>query len=367
MPLVVESLALHNWRNIEDLTLAVDPSLTLLVGPNASGKTNTIEALTLLTRGSSPRRARAADQVAEGKESGWAKARLTGDGRVIDLGLTVDGQRRSYRRNGKPTTPQSMAGTLLSVLFTPDDLLLAKGPASQRRDELDGFGAQASEGFRNVARTYARSVAQRNRLLKEENPDPAMLDAWDESLAVGGGTLTKHRLSLFATLKPLWEEAYAAIAGGEALETHYLSTLVDGRSIEGNPSREELIELMARALAVSRPEDLRRGMTCVGPQRDDIEILVAGRDARSFASQGQQRSIVLAWKLALVRFCEQVLGERPILLLDDVMSELDDARRASLASLTDAGIQTIVTTTHLGYFDDAMLERGKVVSYGAKR
>ncbi len=372
MALKVASLAARDWRNLERLDLALDPSLTLLVGPNASGKTNTIEALTLLTRASSPRHAKAADLVREGARSAWAKARLEGDGRVIDLAISVNDGRSAFSRNGKPTTPGAIQGTLLSVLFTPDDLLLVKGPAANRRSELDDFGAQASGGFSKVARTYQRSITQRNRLLKEDDVNPSILDAWDESLALGGATLTRHRLSLFCAMKPFWEEAYRTIASGEELEVSYESTIAPGAretaerrgELAAEVTREELVELMAAALAASREEDLRRRLTTVGPHRDDVKIEVGGRDARTFASQGQQRSIVLAWKIAQVRFAEAALDERPILLLDDVMSELDETRRKSLSELADEGIQTVITTTHLGYFDDAILSRGRVVRYG---
>lgn len=370
MALKVTHLALHDWRNLEDLAIELDPSLTLLVGPNASGKTNTIEALTLLTRGSSPRRGKARELVREGAEAGFARARLEGDGRVVDLALSSDTRRVGFSRNGKATTPSAIAGTLLSVLFTPDDLLLVKGPAANRRDELDGFGAQASSGYDKVVRTYRRSVTQRNTLLKADEVDLSTLEAWDQSLALGGATLTRHRLSLFRSMRPFWEEAYGAIALGEELRVFYESTIAPGAEgakrgeLSADLSREDLISLMAAALARSREEDLRRRITCVGPHRDDLRLEVGGRDARTYASQGQQRSIVLAWKLAQVRFAEEVLGERPILLLDDVMSELDETRRRSLSALTDEGIQTVITTTHLGYFDEEILARGRVVGYG---
>lgn len=362
MSLKVESLALANWRSIEGLSLALDPSLTMLVGPNATGKTNTVEALALLTRGTSFRRAKAAEQVREGAEAGSAKARLAGDGRVVDVGVSVSlGEGRRFTRNGKPVSPSSVAGTLLSVLFTPDDLTLVKGSGRERRGEMDAFGSQASRAYGKVARTYQRSVEQRNRLLKEPVVDESLLAAWDESVALGGATLLSHRLSLMARMGPLWEEAYRRIAGGEELRVSYASSLGE---LGGAETRAQLAERMARAFAERREEELSRGHTVVGPHRDDLLLEVAGRDARSFASQGQQRSIVLAWKLAQVRFAEDVLGERPILLLDDVMSELDDHRRAAIASLVDAGIQTVITTTHTGYFDAPTLERAKVVPYG---
>ena len=121
---------------------------------------------------------------------------------------------------------------------------------------------------------------------------------------------------------------------------------------------------MLRRMEESRDDDLRRGQTLVGPHRDDISFEIEGRDARAFGSQGQQRTVALAWKMAEVRLCEDLLGERPLLLLDDVMSELDENRRACVTRFVEGGIQTLITTTNLGYFDDSLLEGMKVVRYG---
>lgn len=360
MGLRVERLSLVDWRSFSEHTLSLAPGMTVLVGPNAVGKTNTIEALQLLTAGWSFRRPRPRDLVRTGQETARAEARLTGDGRVLDVACTVVEGRRSFVRNGKRVQAHELPGALMSVLFTPDDLLLVKGSASARRDEVDAFARQANGGYAKVLAAYLRAVEQRNRLLKEDYPDPGLLDAWDASVALGGATVLDARLRLFARLRDRMEEAYREMAGGEELRCSYVSTL--GEDVTAL-TRDELVARFGTALAARRNEDLRRQQTTVGPHRDDLHFSIGGRDARTFASQGQQRSVALAWKIAEMAVAEEVVGDRPLLLLDDVMSELDGSRREALGTLVKRGTQVVVTTTNLGYFSEALLADATVINY----
>ena len=361
MGLAVKTLQMDNFRNAEARILELSPATTVLVGPNASGKTNTVEALQMLTAGYSFRRPTPRQLVRDGAEAARICARVEGDGRVIDLRCDVAAGRRQFSRNGKKCHAGDIPGTLLSVLFTPDDLALVKRGAHVRRDELDGFGRQAAAGYSRLLQAYSRAVEQRNRLLKEERPDLGLLDAWDASVAAGGAALLHSRLRLFARLAPKIADSYAEISGGEPLTCEYVSTL--GDDVCGL-SREELAERLADALAAARPDDLRRQQTTVGPHRDDVAFLIDGRDARAFASQGQQRSAVLALKMAETLIAEEVVGSRPLLLLDDVMSELDAARRDAVVGMLLSDTQAVITTTNLGYFSDDVLAGAEVVSYG---
>lgn len=360
MSLVVTRISFSGYRNLDGVVLEPSSGVTVLVGPNAVGKTNTVEALQYLTAGQSFRRPSPAELVAPGAREAHVSARLEGDGRVVDVELVAAEGSRKFLRNGKPCRSQDLPGTLLSILFCPDDLSLVKGSASMRRGELDSFGAQANAGYRKVLSAYTRSVEQRNRLLKD-GCDPVLLDAWDESVALGGATLLHHRLNLFTRLSSLVGEVYADVASGETLACRYVPSVAGA---EAGMGRDELRDLMLRRMEESRGDDLRRGQTLVGPHRDDISFEIEGRDARAFGSQGQQRTVALAWKMAEVRLCEDLLGERPLLLLDDVMSELDENRRACVTKFVEGGIQTVITTTNLGYFDDSLLEGMKVVRYG---
>lgn len=360
MGLTVSRLVLRNWRSFDDRALDVAPGLTVLCGPNATGKTNTVEALQLLTAGTSFRRPHTQDLVRGGLDAGRAAARLEGDGRVVDVACEVAGGKRRFVRNDKPCRPSDLSATLMSVLFCPDDLSLVKAGAKYRREELDAFGAQASAGYRKVARSYVRSVEQRNRLLKDPVPDLGLLDAWNASVALGGATLLHARLSMFARLRRHVCSIYAQVAE-EELDCSYVSTL--GTGLE-ELERDELRDLFLDRLEELRDEELRRGVTLVGPQRDDVAFTIRGRDARTFGSQGQQRSVVLAWKMAEVAIAREVLGEQPLLLLDDVMSELDERRRAAVTRFVQGGIQTVVTTTNLSYFPPELLADAEVVRYG---
>ena len=360
MGLVVSRVSLRNWRSFAERTMDLSPGLTVLCGPNATGKTNTVEALQLLTAGTSFRHPKTGDLVREGAERARAQARLLGDGRVVDVACEVADGRRRFERNDKPCRPSDLSSTLMSVLFCPDDLSLVKGPARVRREELDAFGSQANAGYRKVVRAYARAIEQRNRLLKEPLPDQGMLDAWDASVALGGATLLHARLALFARLRRHLCTVYETV-GGEELEGSYECTLGGGVD---DLTRDELQDLFLDRLAELREEELRRGVTLVGPQRDDVSFSIAGRDARAFGSQGQQRSVVLAWKMAEVAIAREVVGEQPLLLLDDVMSELDARRRAAMTRFVEGGIQTVVTTANLDYFPAELLADAEVIGFG---
>ena len=360
MGLQVTSLELRDWRSFGSRDIAFG-GMTVLHGRNAVGKTNTVEALQMLTAGQSFRKPKPMQQIRDGAESAKISARLEGDGRVIDLSCVIEPTRRSFVRNGKHIHAGDVPESLMSVLFNPDDLSFVKRGASYRRDELDGFGRQANRGYAKVLSAYQRAVEQRNRLLKEEWPDQALLSAWDASVALGGATLLQSRLRLFERLRAHMERIYLEISQGETLSCSYECSLGEGA---GELTRDELADRFAARLLDLRKDELRRRQTLVGPQRDDVTFAIDGRDARAFGSQGQQRSIVLAWKMAEVELCEEVVGDKPLLLLDDVMSELDEVRRDAVTRFVQGGIQTVVTTTNLGYFPDELLDRAKVVSFG---
>ena len=240
MGLLVKTLELQDFRSFGEKVVGLAPATTILCGPNAAGKTNTVEALQLLTAGYSFRHPTPAQLVREGAQAARASARLEGDGRVVDLRCDVVSGRRQFFRNGKRIQASEVSGTLMSVLFTPDDLQLVKRSASFRRDELDDFGRQANRGFASVLATYTRSIEQRNRLLKEERPDLDLLDAWDASVALGGATLLHGRLRLFERLRARVCEVYGELAAGERLECRYICSLGDEAL---GLSKDELREL----------------------------------------------------------------------------------------------------------------------------
>ncbi len=368
MSMFARELSVAHYRSFDDYRLALDDGVTVLVGPNAAGKTNLIEALQLLTSGASFRHPVATELVHDGVGPCRVELRLEGDGRVLDMGLSVEDGKRSFSRNGKRCAAAGVRGVLPSVLFCPDHLDMVKRGAGVRRAALDDFGVQLSARYADLASTYGRCVTQRNALLKETWCCREMLGAWNESLARAGSALLVHRLALLDRLAEYVRSAYGQVAAGEHADVSYVSTLGE---LPAEYAREQLrgwaYDRMLEALDQRADEEMRRGVTLVGPHRDEIEFSVAGRPARSFASQGQQRTLVLAWKVAEVSVARDILDATPLLLLDDVMSELDGERRAAFLRLIGGDIQTVITTTNLGYFTGDLLDRAKVVNIGEAR
>ena len=373
MSIYARTLSVTEYRSFPSFELDLARGVTVLVGHNAVGKTNLVEALQLLTSGRSFRKPSPRELVRAGGTRCSMKLTLEGEGRVIDMGCVVEDGKRSFMRNGKRCRAAGVRGVVPSVLFCPDDLDLVKRGARLRREALDGFGIQLNESYAQLASTYEHTVEQRNSLLKEPFCTRDLLDAWNDSIASTGAALTVHRLALLSRIREHLIDVYAGLSGGEAADVSYVPSWGASDAImlpaaADASSRADRIEAVrariAAALDERAGEELRRGITLVGPHRDEIAFTIDGRDARTFASQGQQRSLVLAWKIAEVEVTREILGRPPLLLLDDVMSELDETRRQAFLGLVGGGVQTVITTTNLGYFDDSALERAKVVKIG---
>lgn len=379
MTLRIESLELRNFRNYEEAVIDGLGDITVLVGENAVGKTNLIEGIQLLTALASFRHGTIDQLVRHGEDQGRAALRATDGNRQLDIELLLDGKARKYRLNGKAKRPLDLKGLIPSVVFTPDDLDLVKGSNSGRRSALDTLGSQVNKSYYTVRRDYEKVVRHKNRLLKDE-ADPTLVEAIDEMLVTVGSQLTMYRIALFERLRPYLVEKYREISGGrEELGACYvpsweaLSSKTDetasfegphqASSASSSPfTRDEAREALARALHERAGEERRRARALVGPHGDQILLTLDGQDASVYGSQGQQRSIVLAYKLAEAAVIEEILDQKPVLLLDDVMSELDGRRRAALVEAMEGGSQTFITTANIDYFDETMLNRSKVVN-----
>ena len=344
MSIYARTLSVTEYRSFPSFELDLARGVTVLVGHNAVGKTNLVEALQLLTSGRSFRKPSPRELVRAGGTRCSMKLTLEGEGRVIDMGCVVEDGKRSFMRNGKRCRAAGVRGVVPSVLFCPDDLDLVKRGARLRREALDGFGIQLNESYAQLASTYERTVEQRNSLLKEPFCTRDLLDAWNDSIASTGAALTVHRLALLSRIREHLIDVYAGLSGGEAADVSYVPSWGASDAImlpaaADASSRADRIEAVrariAAALDERAGEELRRGITLVGPHRDEVAFTIDGRDARTFASQGQQRSLVLAWKIAEVEVTREILGRPPLLLLDDVMSELDEARRQAFLGLVD--------------------------------
>lgn len=360
--LKVTSLKLTDFRSYENFEIEPHDRITVLVGPNAAGKTNAVEALQVLTTTTSFRNPQWAELVRWGTPQAKASLEASGDSRrlQVDLQVTSEG-RRTYRVNGSVRRKMSeVSGILPSVLFTPDDLRVVKDSADKRRETLDRLGDQLSPTYATIRAEYDRTLRQRNALLKEDAVPAETMEAWSERLIELGSALALHRMRLFERMAPAASGIYAVIAGGEHLSIKYHSS-VAGEMTTSTDEKAQVAELFAMKLHERRGEEMARRNTVVGPHRDDVLFAIEGRDARAYGSQGQQRSVALAWKLAEVHAVEEVTGSEPLVLLDDVMSELDETRRHALAAYVGERAQTIITTTNLGYFSDELVADAKVV------
>ncbi len=366
----IERLAARRFRNLEDLDLAPGPGFNVLHGENGAGKSNVLEAIFYLGALRSFRGAKAADLVRIGDEDAVLKARVAGDGasRVLEVALSREKPRRAAI-DGK--RPRSTAAWLLSVpmvLFYPGQIELAAGAADGRRRFLDRVLEQMDAAYGVALASYERALRSRNRLLKDEGVDRRSITAFDELLAEHGAVVGQARARLVAELAPRVQRAFEEIVGAELpLEVAYRPRV--------EPTRSAIREALGRAL----PKDLARGFTADGPHADDLALSVSVRArgaggatsiaARHHASQGQHRAMVLALTVAELDVMTARLGRVPLLLLDDVSSELDRSRNRRLfALLARLGGQVFLTTTHSEFIllehdrTDLRVERGRVVA-----
>jgi len=404
----VTNLRLKNFRNYADLTLALSSGINIFLGANAQGKTNILEAICYASLGRSHRTHQDSDLIRFSEPAGilqLAFSRRDVPNR-IDIELPRKG-RRKLLLNGQSIRPKDLVGSLNTVLFSPEDLFLIKGAPAGRRHFLDSEISQASPAYYHELLTYNRLLQQRNTLLKrirEHHAASALLAPWDPQLAASAAKITKKRQEAVKKLHMLANLMQRKISNSKenlslTYEIHGLennesqSLLSDERhdrngtvfesqrgfirnplsrsvdSVEAPlapatketsipaqtpPSNQVTSPLESwynKKLEARRDLDILRGVTSVGPHRDDLAMAVNGIDLRAYGSQGQQRTGALALKLAELEFLRSETGEYPILLLDDVMSELDASRReALLAFLQREHIQTVITATDAAYF-----------------
>ena len=340
-------LQVSSFRNLEEVRLLPSPHTTIAVGRNGQGKTNLLESLYFLACLKPLRAGRLSELIRFGAARAQVKGRFRLGGAEREISVEVTPQSRQALVDGKrAATLEDYFGGVSVVAFTPDDLEVVKGGPDVRRSFLDRAVFNRFPGFLRESREYLRAVKARNRLLKTgARGDPAYLEAYDEALAKAGARVWVRRRALLAELAPRASDAAARI-GGAALQGRFT---YDGPQLSVPwESAEEpaLHQALLEALTERRARDLDRGFTSVGPHTDDLTLTLGDRAARAYASQGQQRALVLAWKVAEMENLEAVLGRKPLLLLDDVSSELDPERNAFLMkTLVDSGAQVFITTT----------------------
>ena len=367
MALRIRRISFRDFRSYESLDLDGLGTLTVLVGPNAIGKSNIVEGIGLLTAQNSFRHATIEQMIRRGADAARLEMEVGDENRLLQVGMHLAQHARRCTLNGKAKRPADLKGLVPSVTFTPDDLELVKGSMSLRRSALDALGSQVNANYHTIRRDYEKVVRHKNALLKEE-ASPALLDSIDEMIITCGAQLSCYRSALFARMAERLKQNYEDIAGGRELFSSWyapswLAPGEQGPGLEDSAafSRDEARGAIERVLYTRRAEERARKRCLVGPHADVIGFAIDGMNATQFASQGQQRSVVLAYKLAEAAVIEEILGQKPVLLLDDVMSELDSARREALVSYVSSEVQTFVTTANLAYFDAGMLSRADLV------
>jgi DNA replication and repair protein RecF len=351
--LILQSLHLFQFRNLERVDWEPHARANLILGANAQGKTNLLEAIFFLGTTKTLRPGAAPEDLIQHEQS---EAIVRGkvshqDGQIVrDLEAQLKlGHPKRFLLNFKKLSPLSkIFGQLPVVLFTPDDLELVKTGPAARRLYLDLEISQASAAYLADLTRYQRALKQRNGALKLYSDGRASLDtvhAFDDELVKSGTAVLRFRREAIAELSPLVAEVQARLAGKpEVLSLRYVSSVAPEGALPKDEA--EIAHQFQLRLRERAREEQARGTTLTGPHRDDLELLLDGRPARLFASQGQQRSIALSLKLAEVQFLTGKLGEAPVLLLDDVLSELDLERQKHLLSLLDERVQTFVSSTH---------------------
>ncbi|MES2200965.1 MAG: DNA replication/repair protein RecF [candidate division FCPU426 bacterium] len=351
--MIINDLQVSQFRNIRSFSWQPHARANLLIGANAQGKTNLLEAIYLLGTTKSLRPGASSDDlIMAGQDQALVKGSVQRESPVVSRELEVRLKRdeaRQVRLNGKPLTPFSkIFGQLTVVLFVPEDLGLVKAGPAARRQYLDLEISQATPLYLEALQTYQRALRQRNaaiRMVAEGRAAWSTVEAFDASLVESGSEIIRLRAEAIEELQPLAAQFQARVAGhaGEDLQLRYLCS-VEEAATEKNI--DAIRDAFARALKARASEERGRSTTLSGPHRDDLEINLEGRPARLFASQGQQRTTALALKLAEVQFLSRRLHENPVLLLDDVLSELDLDRQSALLGLLDEHVQTFVTSTH---------------------
>ncbi|WP_221359765.1 DNA replication/repair protein RecF [Streptomyces beigongshangae] len=368
----VTHLSLADFRSYARVEVALDPGVTAFVGPNGQGKTNLVEAVGYLATLGSHRVSSDAPLVRMGAERAIIRANVRQGERqqLVELELNPGRANRARINRSSQVRPRDVVGIVRTVLFAPEDLALVKGDPGERRRFLDELITARSPRMAGVRSDYERVLKQRNTLLKSaalarrhggRTMDLSTLDVWDQHLARVGAELLAQRIDLIATIQPLTDKAYEQLAPGGgpvALEYRASSPGITGHA------REELYEQLMAALAETRKQEIERGVTLVGPHRDELLLKLGRLPAKGYASHGESWSYALALRLASYDLL-RTEGNEPVLVLDDVFAELDTRRRERLAELVAPGEQVLVTAAVDDDVPDVLTGTRYAVSEGA--
>lgn len=364
--MLIKTLTLEHFRNIDHLRLDASPGVNILIGENAQGKTNILESMFVLALMRSHRTHKDRELV------GWDRERAVIDAEIsrklgdLRLHLVISGQGKKARINGLEQKKLSQfVGALNVVMFAPEDLEIVKGSPGIRRRFMDMEIAQVHPSYLHHLQQYQRIVAQKNNHFRNAGAaGDLMLDVWNEQLARAGVKIIRMRQHFITKLQGWADQIHRGITGGrEQLTVTYRP------SVDFGDEEDEtvLFDRFMVKLSQIKEQEIRRGACLIGPHRDDLSFAVNGKDAYAFGSQGQQRTVSLSLKLAELELIRSEVGEYPILLLDDVLSELDRLRQSQLIETFRGKVQTFITTTSIDSIEAASLKDARMFRVQAGR
>ena len=363
----IEKIELEGFRNYEKVETEFHKNINIITGENAQGKTNLLESIYFTSFGKSFRAARDREMIGFEKDYCRVSALYVKDDEKekLDIALSKDGRKSAMIDGRNIERISELINDHYAVIFSPEDLKIVKDEPEKRRKFIDSELCQLSFSYFNSLSKYKKILSQRNSYLKEKNIDDSLLGVWDENLAEEGCKIILKRKEFIERLSEISSNIHNNITDGrENPEIEYKS------SIPFIEERNELKDLFLKSLNKSRERDIYNGNTGYGPHKDDIEIKIKGKSTRKYASQGQQRTVALSLKLAEIELIKEEKGDYPILLLDDVFSELDEGRQRYLVDYLDM-MQVFITAAEvpekiLKTFPESKkikIQSGKIINY----
>ena len=336
--MLITNLNLNNYRSYTTLDLSLDPGVSIFVGKNGEGKTNIAEAVLYLTFLSSHRASGNTPLIKLGNQSAYIRAKVKYPEReiLVELEINSDKANRAKVNQNQVRSQKEIFGIVQTIYFSPEDLDIVRGDPSERRRFIDQLLTLRSPRIAGVISDYERAVKQRNSLLKTRASTDA-LNPWDKQVAELGGELITLRMLALDELKPIFNQVYKDISDTKPAEIVYKSS-IENPSLNQSENSEKIMERLVN----NRGAELDRGLTLTGPHRDDLLLILGDHLVKGYASHGESWSIALSLKLATYNLLKSD-GLSPILILDDVFSELDEERRDRLAEIAKGADQTIIT------------------------
>ena len=364
----IKSLKLLYFRNYLSMNIETHPSLNVLVGNNANGKTNIIESIFCLALGKSYRTKSDSECIMFGETATAMSCVVSKNNKNLDIMLGINNKGKSAKIAGvKKTKLTDFVGELNVVLFSPEDLQIVKGSPALRREFINREFYQFSRIYHKYNLMYQHLLKQRNSYLKDmrKNPKDEMaltyLETLTSQLAKVALYITKERVSFVQDISKLTYKNMLNISNGqETLKIRYKSSVREALNIKDTEDEAFTEENLTNIIMRKSFDDIMRGSTKIGPQHDDLEFYINDLDAKMYASQGQQRSIVLSLKLAEINYLKDKTGTYPVLLLDDVLSELDKNRQLKLLDAINENVQTFITTPSISDIKEDLLKKAKV-------